>query len=266
MTSTRRPLRLWRSSRRGTRRLNTVTSLTGFAFDPLRDIFTLAAQRTGQDTGHMGSQSPTQTASGRLTALYDRAAEGWQAGIERLGYGQAYAELCEKAVACHALPAGARVLDAGTGTGALAAALKGAAPVPLGFDLLDTSADMLDQARGNLADARQCLVGAVGSAPLDAQAYDVVLCGHVIEHCDDPQEALDWLIDRLRSGGLLVLCVSKPHWCTALVRWRWGNKAYRPDVVTPMLAAAGATDIDVLRHASGPPSRISCGYLATRRS
>ncbi|MFL4470877.1 hypothetical protein ACERZ8_13650 [Tateyamaria armeniaca] len=60
------------------------------------------------------------------------------------------------------------------------------------------------------------------------------------------------------------MAISKPHWCTALVRWRWGNAAYPPEHSRAMLERAGFTDIITHPFRTGPPSRVSCGYIARR--
>ncbi|MEP4335214.1 MAG: class I SAM-dependent methyltransferase, partial [Roseobacter sp.] len=62
----------------------------------------------------------------------------------------------------------------------------------------------------------------------------------------------------------IVMAISKPHWCTALVRWRWGNAAYSPQKARDMLVRAGFRDICAYPFAKGPPSRVSHGYTARR--
>ncbi len=204
------------------------------------------------------------TSEPAVRSLYARAAQGWQAGIERIGYAEAYDQLTHHALNTAPLERAARVLDAGAGTGALSAAFAHNAPFPCSYDLLDLSPEMLAQAT-TVVPAKTCqITGAIGTATLPYQSYDRVLCGHVIEHCADAQAALDWLFDHLKPGGQAVFAISKPHWCTALLRWKYGNAAFTPAVVDQMLAQAGFTNITVLPHPSGPPSRVSCGYLATR--
>ena len=77
-------------------------------------------------------------------------------------------------------------------------------------------------------------------------------------------EAIFGEVGARAPGGRLVLALSKPHWCTALVRWRWGNAAYTPDHAKTMLAQAGFTHITAHPFPSGPPSRVSHGYIARR--
>lgn len=200
-----------------------------------------------------------------MAELYDEAAADWQAGIDRLGFDAAYDNLAKCALAYQSMQIGERVLDAGTGTGAAARAVaqQSGSNEPL-FDLLDPSAEMLAQAIRNIPAKCHAVTGVIGEKSIRENAYDRMICAHVIEHCADPQEQVNWLFSRLRPGGTAVFAVSKPHWCTALVRWRWGNSAFAPTSVRAMLAAAGFQDIETCPHPTGPPSRVSCGFLARK--
>lgn len=99
---------------------------------------------------------------------------------------------------------------------------------------------------------------------LTNSTYDAVLSAHVVEHFPDPAAAIAWLVARLRPGGRLLLAVSRPHWCTMLLRLRWGNASIRPDRVVALLREAGLEDITVLPFAAGSPRRTSYGYTARR--
>ncbi|WP_299625746.1 methyltransferase domain-containing protein [uncultured Tateyamaria sp.] len=202
---------------------------------------------------------PRTAATGVMQRVYDRAASGWQDGIAQLGFLAAYDHLMAQVDL--ARPA-QRVLDVGTGTGAFATAWTAHHGQPKHLTLMDISPAMLDIAAARLpyADTQANALGDKVQTP----PQDVVLCAHVIEHLDDPSLALTWLFDRLTPGGTLVLAMSRPHWCTALVRWRWGNAAYTPTQATQMLRAAGLQDITPHRFPGGPPARVSCGYTARR--
>ena len=203
---------------------------------------------------------PRPAASGVLRHVYDAAATGWQDGISRLGFLEAYAELMPAAP--HA--ARPRVMDVGTGTGAFATAWITAQGTPRALTLLDLSPVMLGVAARRLPAAR-CIAAPLGAPLAEVPPQDVILCAHVIEHLDDAAAALAWIHDHLAPGGLLVLALSKPHWCTALVRWRWGNAAYTPDTARQMLGNAGFAEITIHPFRTGPPSRVSCGYTARKR-
>lgn len=200
-----------------------------------------------------------------MAELYDSAAANWQAGIDRLGFSAAYDALAISALAYQPMGSGEHILDAGTGTGAAARAFaQRAGSLDCHFDLLDPSPDMLTQAVANIPAPSNPVTGVLGEPSIPENHYDRVLCAHVIEHCPDPQDQVNWLFQRLRPGGMALFAVSKPHWCTSLVRWRWGNSAFAPPRVRAMLAAAGFRQIETCHHPKGPPSRVSCGYLARR--
>jgi 2-polyprenyl-3-methyl-5-hydroxy-6-metoxy-1,4-benzoquinol methylase len=204
------------------------------------------------------------TRDSRLRRLYDAAANTWQGGIERLGFPAAYADFMDRA----APPAGGGViLDIGTGTGAFAEAWAARSGPGDRLDLLDISAPMLAVARERLARAAtrvETIHAAIGAQCVPAGTYDTVLCAHVIEHIPDPAEAISWIAGRLRPGGHLLLAVSRPHWCTTLVRLRWGNASIRPEMVVRLLSAAGFAKVEIKPFSSGPPQRTSCGYVAMR--
>ena len=189
-----------------------------------------------------------------MQTLYDGAAKSWQGGIEKLGFPAAYDDLIRAANP----PTGGRVLDAGCGSGALAEVFLNRTGHAGPLDLLDLSPQMLAVAGARLPGAR-LIEGAVGDETAADTDYDVVLCAHVIEHTPDPQASLRWLHNRLRPGGMLILAVSRPHWCTTLVRWRWGHQSFAPNRMVGMLKAAGFAKAQHRHFPSGPPFRVSCG-------
>lgn len=198
--------------------------------------------------------------SGALQTIYDAAATGWQDGISKLGFLAAYADLMSTAPRAKQAP---RVLDIGTGTGAFAQAWLDAHGAPATLTLTDISGAMLEKAAQRLP-AADTIKAPLGRSLQTLPPQNVVLCAHVIEHLEDPQTALGWLHDQLTHGGMLILALSRPHWCTALVRWRWGNAAYQPAQAVKMLEDAGFTDITLHPFKGGPPSRVSHGYIAIR--
>ncbi|MEL7025731.1 MAG: class I SAM-dependent methyltransferase [Pseudomonadota bacterium] len=193
-----------------------------------------------------------------LSLRYDRAAPAWDGKISRLGYNAAYDHLL-RAAKLPVTPG--RVLDAGCGTGAFVAALLRKRPATA-VDLLDASPEMLRQARLKLGRAGQDFSD-LFDPDVPETGYDVVLAGHLIEHLDDPAAGLHWLATRAKPGGKLILSVSKPHWCTALIRLVWGHKAFQPDEICAW-AKAAALSTDVIAFPDGPPSRTSMGYIMTR--
>ena len=198
-----------------------------------------------------------------LSSLYAQFSHRWHSDITRLGYPAAYDELMAALPATSSEP---MVLDAGCGTGALAQAWLKTNQHHSALHLLDISEDMLSQARSNLASVPNTKFhqDILGSAAIPENSCDLLLSAHVIEHLGTPQEGLSWFASRLRKGSHIALSISKPHWCTALVRWRWGHKAFTPSQVHNMLTSTGFTNIQTVPFSKGPPSRTSCGYIATR--
>lgn len=198
--------------------------------------------------------------SDTLAARYDTEAGGWHKMLRRLGYDAAYDQLCD---AASGLGSASTILDAGCGSGALSLAARRAGASGARFTLLDPSAKMLADAAKRLAPAAPDVMQMKVEGLLDhAGQYDAILCAHVIEHCDDPVLALRAMRSVLAPGGVLALSVSKPHWCTAIVRWKWGSKAYHEAAVHDMLTTAGFSDITSVPYVKGPPSRTSKGYVA----
>lgn len=199
-----------------------------------------------------------------LKSLYARFADRWHQGVLRLGYLAAYDQLVAYDANKRSSPVGT-VLDAGTGTGAFALSFVQKHPAVNQLTLLDMSPEMLALAQGNLhAEGIETTahIGGLGTMDISQNTFETILCAHVIEHTDYPEDHLRWFRSRLTKGGTLLLSVSKPHWCTAIVRWRWGHKAYPPALILEMLQAAGFVEISEVRFKSGPPSRTSCGYRA----
>lgn len=208
---------------------------------------------------------PSAITSPGLSQLYARHAARWHQSITHLGYPEAYALLAKADLAARASPP-ATVLDAGCGSGAFAEQVVSNCPASLKLTLLDPSQEMLDQAmQRDWAGPPETMLGALQDLAMSGRRFDTVLCAHVLEHTGDIETSLGYLVDALEPGGSLLLAVSKPHWCTALLRWRWGHRAYRPEEVCAALAHAGLTDIRTHRFVKGPPSRTSCGYRAVKR-
>ena len=213
-------------------------------------------------------KSQSNRANG-LTDLYDAASRRWQKTIERLGYPDAYALVVSEAMQGidPSRKQNLHVLDAGAGTGAFACALTQADCKIGRLDLLDPSEAMLTIAAAELhacSPSVSSIVGRIGEIDFPPQTYDIVLCAHVIEHVDDVQSCLGWFCNVLRPDGQLLLVVSKPHWCTSLLRLIWGHRSYRSARVVEMLEESGFAKIKVVSFKVGPPQRTSAGYTATR--
>lgn len=103
---------------------------------------------------------------------------------------------------------GRRVLDAGCGSGPLAAALRDRGALASGFDV---SPGMLALARERLGEEADLLVADLGDRlPYDDDAFDVVVCSLALHYLKDWHAPLTELRRVLRPGGRLVISVPHP--------------------------------------------------------
>jgi SAM-dependent methyltransferase len=146
--------------------------------------------------------------------------------LQRLGFTTAYAELAQRfaAQAQDVLRTGARVLDCGSGSGALSLALASATNVVLRHHILDSSAAMLRvasdalAARGLRADVALADVRAI---PHASGRFDAVVAAHVIEHLPDPVEALREMRRVARPGARALVVVTRCGLLGSAVQLRW---------------------------------------------
>jgi ubiquinone/menaquinone biosynthesis C-methylase UbiE len=199
----------------------------------------------------------------RLIAAYDRAAPAWPDKSLRFGYPAAYRWLLAQSL--EAGPPPAHVLDVGCGTGAFAEASLDALAGSRSLTLADPSEAMLRIARDRLG-ARIALV--LVRAPLRflsaATAYDLILCAHVLDHGRDPAGDLAHLARLLAPSGCIVLVHSRPHWCSRLVALRWRHRPRAPAAIRAAIQDAGLRLVADHRFPSGPPRRLSHGYVITQ--
>jgi ubiquinone/menaquinone biosynthesis C-methylase UbiE len=146
-----------------------------------------------------------------VRALYDRAADRYDhfrdLWLRLAGAGAERAMLDDVA---ESVRAGAAVLDAGCGTGALARRIRDVEP-GVELTLLDLSPGML--ARATDVPGRR-MVGSVLGLPFAAESFDVVVSAWVIETVDDPGRAVREFLRVLRPGGrvLYTFCSLPDGW------------------------------------------------------
>jgi len=151
-----------------------------------------AAARTGRGAARAGRGRPQQA----MARDYDEAARGW-----RSGPGPLYECFARRLVARAPMPlAGARVLDLGAGTGALAGALADAGAVAVAADL-------------SPAMARALRAGAPGTAVVVSDAtrlaladacMDAVASAFVLNHVPAPHRLLAEAARVTRPGGWVL--------------------------------------------------------------
>jgi len=107
--------------------------------------------------------------------------------------------LTERALALCRFPAGARVLDLGSGTGATLARLR---EVGLAAAGLDCSAALLAVAKAHQA---PLVCGSATALPLAGDVLDGLFCECVLSAVNQPDPMLTEIARVLRPGGLFVL-------------------------------------------------------------
>jgi ubiquinone/menaquinone biosynthesis C-methylase UbiE len=112
----------------------------------------------------------------------------------------------ERAIADLRLPAGARILDAGCGSGRNMVELARHGSVT-GIDLSDTSVCLArDRAAGEVVE------GSVLDLPFEEDRFDLVVSLDVIEHLEDDLGALRELRRVAAPGGSLLVTVPAYQW------------------------------------------------------
>lgn len=204
--------------------------------------------------------------AGSLSARYEAAAPHWGRRLEKLGFPAAYRAIVAEAVQRLGLPAGPiSAIDLGAGDGAFAEALSGQLGPRLSLALLDRSAAMLRAAKHRLGPtAARFTEGDLDCPDLRPDSHDIVSAAHLLEHLPDTDAALARMGALLKPGGILILVVSRPHWCSNLVWLGWRHRRFRAAEIRDALGRAGFVEVQCWQPASGPPRRLSLAYAARR--
>ncbi|NNK65312.1 MAG: class I SAM-dependent methyltransferase [Rhodobacteraceae bacterium] len=202
--------------------------------------------------------------SADLANRYDAVSGSWERTAGRLQLEAAYQEpLLTSQVATVLTQAGpqARVLDCGVGSGNLSIALDSILTDPVTFHGIDTSAEMLAQARSKMHAAglrAHCKQADVLSLPYDDQSFDVVMAAHVLEHLPDPRRALREMVRVLNPGGMVFVCVTRPSLFGALIQLKWRTWA-----VTEKQGVAWLRESQLAEVACQPVRLGSCAGVAS---
>ncbi len=113
-------------------------------------------------------------------------------------------------------PAGLRVLDAGTGSGAVPEALAGAGARAVGLDLADHRS-------GGVA-STPFVLGTGERLPFGDGAFNGAVSSNVLEHVPDPWAAIGELVRVVRPGGFVYL--SFTNWLSPIGGHEWSPFHY----------------------------------------
>ena len=140
--------------------------------------------------------------------FFDRLAGEWDTVAGSFATGQA--RLC---LATQLLSRRLCVADLGCGTGSLGVSLLGLVGRLISVDnssgmLLEAQRRLEPLARGTRLEFRQ---GSFDALPLAAGEVDAALCGMVLHHLEDLDQALGEVLRVLRPGGTLAILELEPH-------------------------------------------------------
>ncbi len=147
------------------------------------------------------------------------------------------------------VPAGLRVVDLGSGDGALALEMARFAATVVG---IDCGAALVKRAKAAAAKAGAANVSFrradIECLPLDDAAFDLAVLSQSLHATADPASALAEAARVLRPGGRVIVLELQPHhedW----VRERLGHQrlGFAPAELTDLLDAAGFVDVRVER-------------------
>lgn len=202
----------------------------------------------------------------RLTARYEAAAPSWGRRLAHLGFPAAYRAIMAEALRRLPPPPGpVSAIDLGAGDGAFSEPLVDLLGPRVSLTLLDRSPAMLRAAEVRLGPGcARIVVGEMANLPLPEGSQDIVIAAHLLEHLPDPDGALVRMRGLLKPGGLLILAVSRPHWCSHLVWLGWRHRRFREAEMRGALVRAGTEGIQCWQPPAGPPRRLSLAYAARR--
>ncbi|MEM1201374.1 MAG: class I SAM-dependent methyltransferase [Pseudomonadota bacterium] len=209
--------------------------------------------------------------SQQLSRFYDGEAARWDRTISRLGYRDAYRNICAQLARRAEFDVSGppvQALDAGIGTGALSLALLEEVRRPLALAGVDVSTRMLDAAGAKLSE-RGCVAalthGSICSLPYEDDTFDLVMSAHVLEHLPDPVAALGELKRVLRPGGMLMACITRRSRLGAYVQWKWHTHQISPLEGKRWFRTCGLQAIRVLPFRKGTLNRrASIAYIGRK--
>ncbi|MGJ3239925.1 MAG: methyltransferase domain-containing protein [Anaerolineae bacterium] len=183
-----------------------------------------------------------------LARLYDQSAHRWSYAIDRMGYIQAYDLLFQRLLEdgmLDQIASGAKVLDAGIGSGELSVALARKRP-DLSWFGIDISQKMLGSAQANLKHSGDFHQASLARLPYTSESFDLVMCAHVVEHLPNPEQGLTELLRVLKPGSTFVMITTRLCPITRFLSLRWNFQPIKQHVIQESLHLSGGTEIQVM--------------------
>ena len=149
----------------------------------------------------------------RRARVYDDVAETY----ERVNVPRMFAAAGRVLAEAVAAPPGARVLDVGAGTGAVARAARESAGADALVVLADASASMLQAAQR--AGQNDCVAAMLPDLPFAPASFDILTSAFVLTHVDDPDAAALEMKRVLRASGRIGLSAWYPADDDAAREW-----------------------------------------------
>lgn len=163
-----------------------------------------------------------------------------RADLERMVRARRYVAYQYRWLAPHL--AGRRVLEVGTGIGALTEFLLADAAYVIGIEPDAACFDAVSQRLGHwrTLELHRCALEDLDAGRLSARGLDTVLCVNVLEHLEDDRAALRSFARLLPPGGRLVLVVPAIPWAYGPIDRAIGHhRRYSARRLRPLLRDAG---------------------------
>jgi SAM-dependent methyltransferase len=116
---------------------------------------------------------------------------------------------------------GVEILDVGCGTGQLVSAPLARLKPDSRVTAVDVHPDSIAHAREKFASIANLSFESRDLQSFPAGAFDVIICSEVLEHVHEVDSFLSAIIEKLRSGGILIVTVPNGRGPFEIQSWVW---------------------------------------------